>query len=144
MRLTKTVFLIFCVSFLFSIAAITQAEESIIVNHRVLSAVPVEDVSNVTLEMTITNTGSSNLSTVTLATTPGSHHIIDLSTQALSIGYLAVNETLTQTWDVLTPIPVGYDEMVELSFGIVFLEAEVVNEYDETIHFLIHSEALAE
>jgi len=104
MKSLRTLLLIFCVMSLCTISIITMASANELEIQHTLSDVTATETGNdVTLEMTITNTGDSALSDISIAML-GPLMIGDPDMQSLSVSSLSAGETSSVSWTISTII----------------------------------------
>ena len=105
MKSLRTLLLIFCVMSLCTISIITMASANELEIQHTLSDVTATETGNdVTLEMTITNTGVAALSDISIAML-GPLMIGDPDMQSLSVSSLSAGETSSVSWTISTIIP---------------------------------------
>ena len=138
MRFLKAVFFVACLSILASFVTTTFAADSLSITHELLNVQEANGITEITLKMTITNSGNSALEDVTL--TPTAPVIISNSlTQSLLIANISAGEILTENWlsNVLEAKTFG--DMAVIMAGSISFNVEAVNENGESVHFLANS-----
>ncbi len=142
MRLTRTVFLIFCVSFVFFIAATAQAVEGISVYHRFMMAEDLEGGGSIaTLEVTVTNSGTSSLSEVMLVQN-APLQLPDPLAQALHVNNLSAGNESTLFWELSSSM--SADQVLPILTGFVSLNLLGVDDFGQNVSLDITSEGGAE
>ncbi len=142
MRSLKIVFSIFCVTLLFSISATAQSVEGISVNHRFLMAEDFEGGGSVaTLEVTITNAGTSSLSDVELMQID-SFTLSDPLEQVLQIDILPAGDRSTQHWELSSSM--SADQVFPIFSGPIHLSLSGIDDFGQNVSMDIMSEGGAE
>ncbi|MHC4321667.1 MAG: hypothetical protein ACYST3_05265 [Planctomycetota bacterium] len=142
MKLLKKVSLVFCVLLLFSISATAQAVEGVSVNHRFMMADDlVEGGSIATLEVTVTNSGTSSLSEVLLVQN-APLELSDPLMQALHVNDLAADSESKLFWELSSSM--SADQVLPLLTGFVSLNLLGVDDFGQNISLDITSEGGAE
>ncbi len=140
--LKKTVFLIFCVSFLFLFSATAQAIEGISVNHRFMVADDLEGGGSIaTLEVTVKNSGTSSLSEVMLIQN-APLELSDPLKQALHVNNLAADSESKLFWELSSSM--SADQAIQILRGFVSLNLLGVDDFGQNVSLDIISEGGAE
>ena len=101
MRSLKTVLLIFCVSFLLSAAATTQAAGLLAIQHRLVDVAG----TDVTLEITVTNTGDTGLNNITIVQMGPFAQDVNRE-NPLIVPNLSAGASSISSWTISTAYPV--------------------------------------
>lgn len=140
MMLKKKILFILFGTLLFAYTAVAQAGENrLTVQHRLVNTEQVEMGTEATIELTVTNSGTSALSNINLVQlNPLKLH--DPYSQSLSLGDLAVDGTTTRTWVISTLDPADHFRMAEILRDNLILDVEAANEASVTVHFMAISQ----
>ncbi len=142
MKLLKTVFSIFCVTLLFSLSATAQSVEGISVNHQFMIAEDFEEGGSVaTLQVTITNAGTSSLSDVKLMQIDP-FTLSDPLEQALQIDILPAGDRSTQHWELFSSM--SADQVFPIFLGPIHLSLSGIDDFGQNVSMDIMSEGGAE
>ena len=134
MKSLRTLLLIFCVTSLFTISIITMASANELEIQHTLSDVTATETGNdVTLEMTITNTGDSALSDISIAML-GPLMIGDPDMQSLSVSSLSAGETSSVSWTISTIIPEPEEKIAVDLMAPMLLDVSATDVNGETVH----------
>ena len=114
MILKKKILFVLFLTLIFAYTAVAQAGEyRLTVPHRLVNTEQVKMGTEATLELTVTNSGTSALSNIKLVQLdPLKLH--DPYSQSLSLGALAVGGTTTNTWVISTRDPADHFRMAEI------------------------------
>ncbi len=138
MKSLKIVFSVFCVTLLFSLSAAAQTVEGISVNHRFMMAEDFEGGGSVaTLEMTITNAGTSSLSDVKLMQIDP-FTLSDPLEQALQIDILPAGGRSTQPWELFSSM--SADQIFPVFSGPIHLNLSGIDDFGQNVSMDIMSE----
>ena len=134
MKSLRTLLLIFCVMSLCTISIITMASANELEIQHTLSDVTATETGNdVTLEMTITNTGDSALSDISIAML-GPLMIGDPDMQSLSVSSLSAGETSSVSWTISTIIPEPEEKIAVDLMAPMLLDVSATDVNGETVH----------
>jgi len=134
MKSLRTLLLIFCVTSLFTISIITMASANELEIQHTLSDVTATETGNdVTLEMTITNTGDSALSDISIAML-GPLMIGDPDMQSLSVSSLSAGETSSVSWTISTIILEPEEKIAVDLMAPILLDVSATDVNGETVH----------
>ena len=134
MKSLRTLLLIFCVMSLCTISIITMASANELEIQHTLSDVTATETGNdVTLEMTITNTGDSALSDISIAML-GPLMIGDPDMQSLSVSSLSAGETSSVSWTISTIIPEPEEKIAVDLMTPMLLDVSATDVNGETVH----------
>lgn len=142
MKSLKYVFTAFCVTLLFSLSATAQSVEGISVNHRFMMAEDFEGGGSVaTLEVTVTNAGTSSLSDVKLMQID-SFTFSDPLEQALQIDILPAGDRSIQPWELFSSM--SADQVFPIFSGPIHLSLSGIDDFGQNVSMDITSEGGAE
>ncbi len=142
MKSFRAVFLIFCMLLLCSVSATAQAVEGISVNHRLMMADDqAEGGSITTLEVTVTNAGTSSLSEVLLVQN-APLELSDPLMQALHVNDLTAGSESKLLWELNSSM--SADQARQILTGIVSLNLLGVDDFGQNVSLDITSEGGAE
>ena len=134
MKSLRTLLLIFCVMSLCTISIITMASANELEIQHTLSDVTATETGNdVTLEMTITNTGVAALSDISIAML-GPLMIGDPDMQSLSVSSLSAGETSSVSWTISTIIPEPEEKIAVDLMAPMLLDVSATDVNGETVH----------
>ena len=134
MKSLRTLLLIFCVMSLCTISIITMASANELEIQHTLSDVTATETGNdVTLEMTITNTGVAALSDISIAML-GPLMIGDPDMQSLSVSSLSAGETSSVSWTISTIIPEPEEKIAVDLMAPILLDVSATDVNGETVH----------
>ena len=134
MKSLRTLLLIFCVTSLFTISIIAKVSANELEIQHTLSDVTATETGNdVTLEMTITNTGDSALSDISIAML-GPLMIGDPDMQSLSVSSLSAGETSSVSWTISTIIPEPEEKIAVDLMAPMLLDVSATDVNGETVH----------
>ncbi|MBT6562899.1 MAG: hypothetical protein HON76_10265 [Candidatus Scalindua sp.] len=134
MKSLRTLLLIFCVMSLCTISIITMASANELEIQHTLSDVTATETGNdVTLEMTITNTGDSALSDISIAML-GPLMIGDPDMQSLSVSSLSAGETSSVSWTISTIILEPEEKIAVDLMAPILLDVSATDVNGETVH----------
>jgi len=142
MRYFKAAIFFTCLSLSVFLAKAAQAEEIISIQHRVISSEPQESGSNVVMELTLTNNGTSTLSGVKITPAEISHYVLASSTLPLDVSALSAGEKLTVSWACRAAMSADYDHFLAFTRGILYLSMEAVSESGQTTIPLVPSQSI--
>ncbi len=138
----KTIFSILCVTLLLSISATAHAVEGISVNHRFMMAEEFEGSGSIaTLEVTVTNAGTSSLSEVKLMQI-APFVLSDQLEQALQIDILPAGDRSTHSWKLFSSMPA--DQVFPIFSGPIRLSLSGIDDFGQNVNVDITSEGGAE
>ena len=138
MKSFKPIFSILCVTLLFSVSATAQAVEGISVNHRFMMAEDFEGGGSIaTLEVTVTNTGTSSLSEVKLLQI-APLVLSDPLEQALQINSLPAGDQSTQSLKLISSMPA--DQVFPIFSGPIHLSLLGIDDFGQNVNLDITSE----
>ena len=134
MKSLRTLLLIFCVMSLCTISIITMASANELEIQHTLSDVTATETGNdVTLEMTITNTGVAALSDISIAML-GPLMIGDPDMQSLSVSSLSAGETSSVSWTISTIILEPEEKIAVDLMAPILLDVSATDVNGETVH----------
>ena len=134
MKSLRTLLLIFCVTSLFTISIITMASANELeIQHSLSDVTATETGNDVTLEMTITNTGDSALSDISIAML-GPLMIGDPDMQSLSVSSLSAGETSSVSWTISTIILEPEEKIAVDLMAPILLDVSATDVNGETVH----------
>ena len=134
MKSLRTLLLIFCVTSLFTISIIAKVSANELEIQHTLSDVTATETGNdVTLEMTITNTGVAALSDISIAML-GPLMIGDPDMQSLSVSSLSAGETSSVSWTISTIIPEPEEKIAVDLMAPMLLDVSATDVNGETVH----------
>ena len=134
MKSLRTLLLIFCVTSLFTISIIAKVSANELEIQHTLSDVTATETGNdVTLEMTITNTGDSALSDISIAML-GPLMIGDPDMQSLSVSSLSAGETSSVSWTISTIILEPEEKIAVDLMAPILLDVSATDVNGETVH----------
>jgi hypothetical protein len=142
MKLLKTFLFISCVSFILFITATAQAVDGVSVTHRFLMADDLDEGGSVaTLEVTVTNSGTSSLSEVLLVQN-APLQLPDPLAQALHVNNLPAGDGSTLIWRLSSSM--SSDQVIQILTGILSLNLLGVDDFGQNVRLDIISEGGAE
>jgi uncharacterized membrane protein len=134
MKSLRTLLLIFCVTSLFTISITAKASANELEIQHTLSDVTATETGNdVTLEMTITNTGVAALSDISIAML-GPLMIGDPDMQSLSVSSLSAGETSSVSWTISTIILEPEEKIAVDLMAPILLDVSATDVNGETVH----------
>lgn len=157
MNLLKYIVLIFCVFFIICTKTFAQegtdiilkeeneevsSSPSLAVTHRVINIEAIEGGNRVTLEITVTNDNAYSLSAISF--TPADAHYASPENQIMSVGDLSVDGIFTNTWEVLTNLIGGYDEVFAVMSDPINLRVLAEDGEGHSLLFMAVSETVTE
>ena len=134
MKSLRTLLLIFCVTSLFTISIIAKVSANELeIQHSLSDVTATETGNDVTLEMTITNTGVAALSDISIAML-GPLMIGDPDMQSLSVSSLSAGETSSVYWTISTIIPEPEEKIAVDLMAPMLLDVSATDVNGETVH----------
>ena len=134
MKSLRTLLLIFCVTSLFTISIIAKVSANELeIQHSLSDVTATETGNDVTLEMTITNTGDSALSDISIAML-GPLMIGDPDMQSLSVSSLSAGETSSVSWTISTIILEPEEKIAVDLMAPILLDVSATDVNGETVH----------
>jgi len=134
MKSLRTLLLIFCVTSLFTISIIAKVSANELeIQHSLSDVTATETGNDVTLEMTITNTGVAALSDISIAML-GPLMIGDPDMQSLSVSSLSAGETSSVSWTISTIIPEPEEKIAVDLMAPMLLDVSATDVNGETVH----------
>ena len=134
MKSLRTLLLIFCVTSLFTISIIAKVSANELeIQHSLSDVTATETGNDVTLEMTITNTGVAALSDISIAML-GPLMIGDPDMQSLSVSSLSAGETSSVSWTISTIIPEPEEKIAVDLMTPMLLDVSATDVNGETVH----------
>ena len=134
MKSLRTLLLIFCVTSLFTISIIAKVSANELeIQHSLSDVTATETGNDVTLEMTITNTGVAALSDISIAML-GPLMIGDPDMQSLSVSSLSAGETSSVSWTISTIILEPEEKIAVDLMAPILLDVSATDVNGETVH----------
>lgn len=132
MRSLIKVSFIFFVLFLLSITSTVQASDELSVQCSLTETTMTEMGTDVTLEMTIANTGDSALSNISIIMIKPLKSV-NPHDQSLSISILSAGESTSSFWSISTIMPAPYEKIAADLRTPIILDISAVNENGEAV-----------
>ncbi len=117
-----------------------HADVGIAIKHRLLIAQPDGDETLVTLEVTVTNTGSISLNEIAITLLPWLP-VSDSSDNSLTIRQLGIGEELDMLWEITV---MGTEQISSMMEGDLYLVALASDQFGETTKIQVTSKGGAE
>jgi len=106
------------------LAHTASADTALSAEHRLLSSIQQGQGFLTSFEVTVTNSGTENLSAITLIPADATLHVSETDQNGLAVGALLAGAQLNTLWTLVTPTPIGdYIDNATVYFGAEALDA---------------------